>query len=125
MAKVAVHRAAAPQNLFFPVVKPWLPGLGREEVVIRFDNQEKLADFSLFEGRLVIEMKFIDSPGKKAEVRTLDALSRFYARNASVGCFLFIIFVKHDITLDDARWEADYSFQATAPQVVTIVVRTP
>ena len=114
------------QNLFFTVVKPWLPGLGREEVVIHFDDQAKSADFSLFEGRLVIEMKFIDSPGKKTEViKTLDGLSRFYARNANVGCLLFVVFVKRDVMLDDARWEADYSFRTTAPQIVTIVVRIP
>lgn len=114
------------QNLFFTVVKPWLPGLSREEVVIHFDDQAKSADFSLFESRLVIEMKFIDSPGKKAEVvKTLDGLSRFYARNANIGCLLIIVFVKCDVTLDDARWEADYSFRTTAPQVVTIVVRIP
>jgi predicted nucleotidyltransferase len=114
------------QNLFFTVVKPWLPGLGREEVVISFDDQKKSADFNLFEGRLVIEMKYVDSPAKKAEVvKTLDGLSRFYARNANVGCLLFIILVKHGIELDDARWEADYSFGTMAPQVVTIVVRIP
>jgi predicted nucleotidyltransferase len=112
------------QNLFFTVVKPWLPGLGREETAIHFDDQAKRADFSLFEGRLVIEMKFIDSPGKKAEVvKTLDGLSRFYARNANIGCLLIIIFVKHDVSLDASKWEADYSFKTTAPQVVTIVVR--
>jgi hypothetical protein len=114
------------QNLFFTVVKPWLSGLAREEVTIYFDNQKKIADFNLFEGRLVIEMKFIDSPAKSAEVvKTLDGLSRFYRRNASLGCLLFIIFVKSTISLDDARWEADYSFRTTTPQVVTIVVRIP
>jgi hypothetical protein len=114
------------QNLFFTVVKPWLSGLAREEVTVHFDDQAKQADFSLFEGHLVIEMKFIDSPGKKAEVvKTLDGLRRFYARNANVGCLLFIIFAKRGVTLDDARWEADYSFRATAPQVVTIIVRIP
>ncbi len=114
------------QNLFFTVVKPWLPGLGREEITIHFDDQAKLADFSLFEGRLVIEMKFIDSPGKKAEVvKTLDGLSRFYKRNANIGCLLLIVFVKRDVALDDARWGADYTSRTTAPQVVTIVVRIP
>jgi hypothetical protein len=93
------------QNLFFTVVKPWLPGLDREEVAIRFDDQEKIADFDLFEKRLIIEMKFIDSAAKKAEVvKTLDGLSRFYAGNANVGCLLFIIFVKPNVDLDDARW---------------------
>jgi predicted nucleotidyltransferase len=114
------------QNLFFTVIKPWLPGLGREEVTIHFDDQAKSADFSLFEGRLVIEVKFIDTNGKKAEVvKTLDGLSRFYARNANIGCLLFIVYVKRSVALDEARWEAEYSFRTTAPQVVTIVIRIP
>jgi hypothetical protein len=75
-----------------------LPGLGREEIAIRLDDQEKIADFDLFEKRLIIEMKFIDSAAKKAEVvKTLDGLSRFYAGNANVGCLLFIIFVKPNV----------------------------
>lgn len=69
-------------------------------------------------------MKFIDSAAKKAEVvKTLDGLSRFYARNVNVGCLLFIIFVKPNVDLDDARWEANYSSRTTTPQVLTIVVR--
>jgi hypothetical protein len=114
------------QNLFYTVVKPWLPGVGREEVTVRFDDHEKRADFSLFEGKLVVEMKFIDSNAKKSEVvKTLDGLARFYSRNANVGCLLFIIFVKENIVLDDRRWEYDYSFRTTSPQVITIVVRIP
>lgn len=114
------------QNLFFTVVKPWLPGLGREEVTIYFDDQKKLSDFSLFEGKLVIEMKFIDGTGKKAEVvKTLDGLARFYARNANVGALLFIIYVKEGVELDHRRWEQDYSTAATSPTVTTVVARIP
>ncbi|GEM_PF-899965 len=114
------------QNLFFTVVKPWLPGLGREEVAIHFDEQQKRSDFSLFEGKLVIEMKFIDGTGKKAEVvKTLDGLSRFYTRNANVGALVFIIYVKEGVELDDRRWEQDYSTVATTPTVTTVVVRIP
>jgi predicted nucleotidyltransferase len=114
------------QNLFYTVVKPWLPGLGREEVTIEFDGQRKHADFSLFEGQLVIEMKFIDSLTKKiGVVNTLDGLARFYARNANVGVLLFIIYVKEGIDVDDRRWEKDYSTSGTVPTVTCIVVRIP
>ena len=114
------------QDLFFTVVKPWLPGIGREQVTIRYDDQKKSADFDLFEGRLIVEMKFVDSTGKKAEVvKTLDGLSRFYSRNANVGILLFVIFVKLGIELDDAKWVSDYSFKTTSPQVYTVVIRIP
>jgi predicted nucleotidyltransferase len=114
------------QNLFYTVVKPWLPALGREEVAIVFDGQEKKSDFSLFECGLIIEMKFIDSLGKKREVvKTLDGLARFYARNANVRGLLFIIYVKKDIEIDDPRWEQDYSTMGTSPWVSTVVIRIP
>jgi predicted nucleotidyltransferase len=114
------------QNLFFTVVKPWLPGLAREQTEIWFDGQAKISDFSLFDGRLIIEMKYIDSVGKKAEVvKTLDGLSRFYARNANVGSLVFVIFVKGDVPIDAAQWEVDYSFVTTKPPVTTLVIAIP
>lgn len=114
------------QNLFYTVVKPWLPGIGREEVAIEFDGQDKRSDFSLFESQLVIEMKFIDGPDKKREVvKTLDGLARFYARNANVRGLLFIIYVKDGVEVDDRRWEHDYTTRGTAPWVTTVVIRIP
>jgi REase_DpnII-MboI len=41
--KVALNTEYDFQNLFFVTVKPWLPGLGREEVTIHYDGQEKRA----------------------------------------------------------------------------------
>lgn len=114
------------QNLFFTVVKPWLPGLGREEVAVRYDGQSKSSDFSLFDGKLIIEMKFIDSVGKKSDVvKTLGGLSSFYAHNANVGALLFVIFVAHDVAVDDPKWESDFSFETHSPFVRTVVVRLP
>ena len=114
------------QNLFFTVIKPWIPDLAREDVAISFDGQAKKSDFSLFDGQLIIEMKFIDGRGKKAEVvKTLDGLSRFYSRNPNVGALLFIVFVKAGVQIDALRWEADYSFKTTSPSVTTLVISIP
>ena len=114
------------QNLFFTVVKPWLPSLSREDVAVRYDGQSKQSDFSLFDGKLIIEMKFIDSNGKKGEVvKTLDGLSKFYAQNANVGALLFVIFVIHGVAIDEAKWESDFSFGTRSPFVRTLVVRLP
>ncbi|PDT76601.1 hypothetical protein [Bradyrhizobium sp. C9] len=114
------------QNLFLTVVKPWLPTLAREESLVQFDGQEKRHDFSLFEGKLIIEMKFIDSLAKKAEVvKTLDGLARLYSRASNVQCVLMIIFVKEGVALDAAKWETDYSLRAKSPHVTTMVIRIP
>lgn len=114
------------QNLFFTVAKPWLPELGREEIEIHFDDQAKVSDFSLFQGKLVIEMKFIDTDSKKREiVKTLDGLKRFYTRNANIGCLLMIIYVKAGVDVDGPRWETEFTFRTTSPLVTTIVVSIP
>jgi hypothetical protein len=114
------------QNLFFTVVKPWIPNLAREETEIVYDNQRKMSDFSLFEGKLIIEIKYIDSDDKKREVvKTLDGLSRFYSRNANVVCLLMLIYTTASVQLDRSKWESDYSFQATTPIVLTKVIELP
>lgn len=114
------------QNLFFTVVSPWLVSLEREQIAIKFDDQKKQSDFSLVEGRLIIEMKWIDTPGKKAEVvKTLDGLARFYASNSNVGGLLFIIFVKRGVAIGTSQWEDKYSFPHAAPFVRTVLIEVP
>ncbi|NKK82039.1 nucleotidyltransferase domain-containing protein [Rhizobium leguminosarum] len=114
------------QNLFFTVVKPWLPKLAKEEAEIFFDGQAKISDFSLFDGKLIIEMKFIENLQKKAEVvKTLKGLSDFYRRNANVGYLLLIIFVKETVELDAMQWEAEFSISHVKPNVETIVIKVP
>jgi hypothetical protein len=114
------------QNLFYMVVKPWIPSVGREEVTIRYDDQDKIADFNLFDSKLIIEMKFIDSDAKKREVvKTLDGLSRFYAKNANIRVLLLLIFVKSGVDVDATRWASDYTFFKNAPRVITHVISVP
>jgi len=55
------------QNLFWITVKPWLPGLSREEVAITYDGREKRADFNLFGNQLIIEFKHIRNNGDVRE----------------------------------------------------------
>lgn len=115
------------QNLFYTVIKPWLPELGREEIEIYFDNQKKISDFSLFEGKLTIEMKFIDSGVSKAAVaKTLEGVGRFYSRNSNIGCLLMIVYVKAGtVDVDAARWEAEFTHVHHMPSVITIVIEAP
>lgn len=114
------------QNLFYSVVKPWLPTLGREEVALIFDGQRKLSDFSLFGSRIIIEMKFIDSLPKKNEVvKTLDGLANFYKQHANIVGLLFLIYVKNGVAVDDRKWENNYSTHGKSPWVKTVIIRVP
>jgi len=114
------------QNLFWTVVKPWLPGLGREEVTIRYEKQDKIADFTLFDGRVVIELKFIESELKKREVlKDLDGLSRFYSRNGNIRCLLLLIYYKEEANIDAMKLESDFTFLHNTPSVVTYLIKVP
>lgn len=89
--------------------------------------KKKISDFSLFEGKLIIEMKFIDSSvSKTATAKTMEGLRRFYSRNANVGALLMIVYVKAGkVDVDAPRWEAEFTHTHTAPSVITMVVEVP
>ncbi|MBI2772186.1 MAG: nucleotidyltransferase domain-containing protein [Burkholderiales bacterium] len=112
------------QNLFWITVKPWLPGLAREEVAIVYDGKTKSADFNLFGNQLIVELKHIKDAGDAREtVKTLTGLSDFYTRHPNIRVLLFAILVDQEVVLDDAKWEADYSFGSAEPTVRTMIVR--
>jgi len=112
------------QNLFWITVKPWLPNLSRETVTIKYDNQEKYCDFSLFDNQLIIEFKHITSNGKKAEVvKTLEGLKQFYKQHPNVRVLIFAILVEQNVDLDERKWEVDFSYTAKSPKVKNIIVR--
>jgi hypothetical protein len=114
------------QNLFFVVIKPWLPGLGREEIAVWYDGQQKRADFNLLGSQIIVEMKHIRDAGTKAAVaKTLTGLGSFYEKHPNVRLLLFAILVDKDIELDAAKWESDFTFKERTPQVWTRIFRTP
>jgi hypothetical protein len=112
------------QNLFYSVVKPWLPGLGREEVVIIYDGQDKKSDFNLFGNKIILELKFIKDANSKASIaKTLEGLANFYANNANVRVLIILILVKTGtVELDGPKWEADFTYFNRQPRVITKVL---
>ena len=114
------------QNLFYTVMKPWIPSIGKEQVTIIYDEQNKIADFNLFGNKLIVEFKYIDDEDKKREVvKTLDGLSRFYKRNGNIRVLLMLLYVKEGVVLDDHKIASDYTFYTSAPRVITHVIRVP
>lgn len=112
------------QNLFWITVKPWLPTLCREGVELKFDNQEKRSDFSLFENQLVIELKFIkDASDKREVVKTLDGLANFYNQHPNTRMLIFGILVAKNVDLDDSLWETQYSFKKDNQETRTVIIR--
>jgi hypothetical protein len=114
------------QDVFYLVFKPWLPGLPREEITVRYDEQEKRADFNLFGNQLIVEMKHVRDASTKAAVsKTLLGLGSFYEKHSNVGLLLFAILADKGVDLDAAKWESDFSFTERTPQVWTRVFRAP
>ena len=114
------------QNLFFITMKPWLPGLGREEVTIRYDGQQKTADFNLLANKIIFEMNHVRDVGMKANVaKTLQGLGTFYQNHANVETVIFAVLIDQGVELDEAKWESDYSFTQHGPQVWTRIFRNP
>jgi len=112
------------QNIFWITVKPWLAGLGREEVAITYDGKDKKADFNLFGSQLLIEFKHVKDAGDVRETtKTLAGLTDFYQRHPNVRVLLFAILVDPAVAMDDLKIETGYSFITQTPKVVTIVVR--
>lgn len=112
------------QNLFWITIKPWLPGLAREEVAISYDGKDKKADFNLFGSQLLIEFKHVKDAGDVRETtKTLAGLTDFYQRHPNVRVLVFAILVDQTVAMDDLKIESDYSFTTNSPKVVTIVVR--
>lgn len=114
------------QDLFFIIMKPWLPTMTKNPFTIRFDDQNKSADFGLFKNQIIIEMKHIkDKNTKAAVVKTLDGLTSFYRDNPTIKVLIFVIFVNHDIEVDAAEWEEKFSIKHNEQKVFTVVVSAP
>ncbi len=112
------------QNLFWITVKPWLPGLSREQVAIVYDDNKKQSDFSLFNDQLVLELKHIKDDGDKREiVKTLEGLKTFYVQHPNIRRLIFAILVDKTVSLDDKKWEADFSYLDNSPSIATVVIR--
>lgn len=112
------------QNLFWIVIKPWLPSLSREEVEITYDGNKKISDFNLFNNQVIVELKHIkDSTTKRNIVKTLKGLSDFYKQHPNVRVVIFGILVEKGIDLDEAKWESDYSYFNGETIVKTKIVR--
>ena len=112
------------QNLFWITVKPWLPNLSREQVALKYDEQEKRSDFSLFNNQLVLELKYIkDDDDKRETVKTLESLKNFYVQHPNIRRLLFVILVDKKVDLDDMKWETDFSYPDNNPSVITVIIR--
>ncbi|WP_111307358.1 response regulator [Confluentibacter sediminis] len=112
------------QNLIHLILRPWLPNTEPENVAITYDGNKKNADFSVNGSSIIIEVKYIDSTGKKNDtLKTLEGLKEFYKMNANVKLLLFMILVEDSISIDNFKIESDFSSQFAETTVVAKVFK--
>lgn len=98
------------QNLIHLVLRPWLPNTEPENIAIIYDGNKKNADFSINGSSIIIEVKYIDSTGKKNDtLKTLEGLKEFYKLNSNVKLLLFVILVEDSVDIDKHKIESDFS----------------
>lgn len=114
------------QNLIHLLLRPVFPDMEREPVTVRIDGNAKLADFGIASNRIVIETKYIDSTGKKAEVlKTLEGLRGFYAQNPNVECLLFLVLYEGSVDIDVVNLESRFSHTFGVPPVRVCFFENP
>jgi hypothetical protein len=107
------------QNLVHLVLRPWLPTIEKENVTIRYDDQDKVGDFGLAQNTVVIEAKHIkDADDKRAVLKDLAGLTGFYIRNPNVRLLLFWILVDQGVDINMPLIEGDFSDVSHEPVVI-------
>lgn len=92
------------QNFIHLLLKPIFPKIECEPFTVKFDGNEKFADFSVCGGKIVIEAKWIDSASKKNEVlKTLDGLTNFYKQHPNVESLIFLLLYDANIDIDESK----------------------
>lgn len=98
------------QNLLQFSLRTIYRDIEREPFVIKFDNNKKNADFSLNEGKVVIEAKFIsDTNQKNSVLKTLEGLKNFYSLNPRVESLIFLIIYNPNVEIDTVKLESSFS----------------
>ncbi len=112
------------QNFIYFVLKPWLPTLQAEPYIVKFDGQEKSADFAIEGNSLVIEAKHIrDYSTKAAVLKTLEGLANFYQVNPNLKSLLFLILVNQDVDIDAHLIESQFSRIDDDPPIIVDVLK--
>ncbi|WP_299896776.1 hypothetical protein [uncultured Aquimarina sp.] len=106
------------QNLMHLIIRPWMPSMEPENIAIVFDGNTKNADFSIKGNKIIIEVKYIDTNGKKNDtLKTLEGLKKFYSENSNVKGLLFIILYENNVKLDKYKIESDFSDINSSPYI--------
>lgn len=112
------------QNLTELIIKPWLPDTERENVVAKFDGQEKKIDFSIEYNRILIEAKHIKDANTQAKVvKEIEGIKKLYLSNSNVKLLLFWVLVEENHQLDYPLFEKSFTGRNDNTIVLTKLFR--
>ncbi len=81
------------QNYIHIILKPWIPSLKREEIVINIAGNNKKIDFSFgITNNFLIEAKYIgDNNDKNQAYQDIQSLKNFYMSSSNTDGLLFVV----------------------------------
>lgn len=98
------------QNLIQLILRPVFPSIQPEPVQIKIDNNNKIADFSIYDNKIIIEAKYIyDTSSKNSVLKTINGLADFYSTNSNVKSIIFLVLYNPDVQLDRVQLEGKFS----------------
>lgn len=89
------------QNYIHMLLRLIYPSIQPEPFVVEFEGSAKNADFSLCDGAVILEAKYIDDKSKKATVlKSIEGLIKIYQRNPRVEVIIFPILYEEGLEID-------------------------
>jgi predicted nucleotidyltransferase len=114
------------QNLFFLVLRPWLPDMEQNPFEIKYAGQKKYADLAACQSKLIIEIKYVsDASAAAAVTKQLQGLIDFYGQVPQAQALLFMIIVTHGAQWDAHQIDYNHTNLNRRPVVMTRSVLLP
>lgn len=98
------------QNYINLLLVPLIYDTMHEQSIIKINGQDKIPDFMLCGGRVIIEAKHIRDTQTKSQIEsTLEGLGGFYTENPRVQCLVFLVLVNDNMAFDFTVFEKRYA----------------
>lgn len=112
------------QNLIQFILRPIFSDIEPEPFEVRFDGNNKFADFAICDNKIVIEAKWIDSASKKVEVlKTIEGLEDFYSQNPRIESLIFLLLYDEKVDFDKNKIEKKYTKKYEPCEVIVSCIK--
>ncbi len=122
--KIKIENEYDFQNLIQFMLKPIFYDIESEPFMVKFDGNEKYADFALCNNKIVIEAKWINSESKEAEVlKTIEGLGDFYKKNPQIESLVFLLLYEKNMVFDKNKIEEKFTKKYEQCEVIVACIK--